>query len=95
MQCWLTETRMFSLNATQVSCFYCGDFVAENLSSAVGAFQMYKVPIPPNIVSKQGSEGGSNNMDFIFESIQFLIKAAGQKNYFETGKKNRGSFKTN
>lgn len=38
---------------------------AENLSSAAGAFHMYEVPIPPNLITKQGSEEGSNNMDFL------------------------------
>lgn len=54
---------------------------------------MYKVSIPPNI-NKQGSDGG-NNMDFLFESVYFPIKAAEHKNYFEAGKKKKGSFKTN
>lgn len=47
------------------------------------------------MVNKQRSEGGNNNMDFLFESIHFPIKAAEHKNYFEAGKKNKGSSKRN
>lgn len=80
---------MLSPSTSSVSCFYRLFFV-ENPSSAAGAFQMHKVPVPPNLISKQGSEEGSNNMDFLWGSIHFAMKTAGQKMDFEAGRKNRG-----
>lgn len=50
---------------------------------------MYEVPVPPKLISKQGSEEGSNNMDFLWGSMHFAIKTAGQKTDFEAGRKNR------